>query len=217
MVLGIVKNDFADVMLGRNANRSLDANFKIPRDEILQMLEIATSAPSAIDSQPWYFLIADTDEGKQKLDPIMHEPMDRGRVIASSFSVVVFADRQWNEHFDEIIDRNIVGAPALYTPEMAGWIRNAAVWWVDYLVERGELDQSVCFQAGLVAMQFMLAVRSHGYECGPMDDWDKDELEPVFGIDLKRFIPLLVIAVGKPTGPATPVTRRDPKEVSMFA
>jgi nitroreductase len=61
------------------------------------MIASATTAPSAVDTQPWNFLVVDTDEAKAKLDSIMHMPVDRGRLLQSSFSVVIFADTHWVE------------------------------------------------------------------------------------------------------------------------
>lgn len=214
---GIVNNDFAEVMFGRHSARSLDPNYVIPREEILQMIASATTAPSAIDTQPWLFLVADTDEGKKKIDNVMHMPVDKGRTVASSFSVVLFADTQWINDFDDIINANAKVSPDFYTPETVSFLNQRSVEWYEELVESDELISSVSFQCGLVAMQFMLVVRAHGYECGAMDDWDKWDLSDHFDIDLERYTPMICIAVGKPTGGGDDTTRHEPEDVVMFA
>ena len=213
---GIVNNDFGDVVFKRRSVRALDPNHKISREEILQMIASATTAPSAIDTQPWKFLVVDTDEAKAKLDKVMHMPVDRGRVIASSFSVVIFADTQWVEDFDEIMQANAKVSPSFYTPEIVSFLNARSVEWYEELIAAGELISSISFQCGLVAMQFINVVRAHGYECGAMDDWDKWDISDHFDIDLKRYTPLICIAVGKPTGGSDDTMRHEPEEVVVF-
>ncbi len=214
---GVVNNDFIEVMTKRNARKVMDPNLVIPREEILEMVKLATTAPSAVNSQPWRFLVVDTDEGKQKLERVMHPPMDTGRVTASSFSVVVFADRNWLEGYDEIMEKNIESAPASFPPEMRGMFTDRILRWMDELTEAGELDSSISFQAGLVTMQLMLTARAFGYDTAVMDDWSKWELDQHFDLDLKRFVPMVVIQFGKATTPAAPVPRRDPEDTVWFA
>lgn len=195
MATGIVNNDFADVVFGRYAERSLDPTVKVPREELLEIVAQATRAPSALDSQPWHFLIADTPEGKQKLESWMW-PVDRGRINASSASVVVFADLEWYEHFEEIVEQNRL-APNGYSDEAAAMTLKLAADWIPELADGG-LESSVIFQAGLVAMQLMLVARAHGYETGPMDAFTKEGFAADFGLDGARFLPLFFIAIGKP-------------------
>lgn len=213
---GIINNDLSDVIFGRRSIRALDPNYKIPREEILQMIASATTAPSAIDTQPWKFLVIDTDEAKAKMDAIMHMPVDRGRVIASSFSVVIFADTQWIENFDEIMEVNSKVSPGFYTPETISFLNARSVEWYEELVEADELISSISFQCGMVAMQFINVARAHGYECGPMDDWDKWDIGDHFDIDMERYTPLICIAVGKPTGGSDDTMRHSPERVVVF-
>ncbi len=196
MATGIVNNDFSDVVFNRYAERSLDPNVKISYEELLEIIAQATRAPSALDSQPWHFLIAHTDEGKAKLDSWMWS-VDRGRIISSSASVVVFADLDWFEHFEEIVEQNRL-APNGYSDEAAAMTLKLAAGWMPELIAEGGLESSVIFQAGLVAMQLMLVARAHGYETGPMDAFTREGFAADFGLDEARFIPLFFIAIGKP-------------------
>jgi nitroreductase len=214
---GIVNDSYSDVMFKREAIRSLDPNFKVSHEEIMKIIAEGCTAPSALDSQPWKFIVAESDEAKQHLDNLMHPPFDNGRIVASSFGIVVCADKNWIEDYDKIVDRNVIEAPALYTPEMAGIIKKGAVDWYTELTEDGDalLERSVCFQAGLVAMQLMLAVRAHGLESGPMDAFDKWDIAEYFGVDTDRYLPLLVLAVGKPAADGIPVCRLEPEKVTV--
>lgn len=212
MASGIVNNDFSDIMFGRVATRVLDRTVTIPREELLEIVAQASTAPSAIDSQPWHFVIVDTDEAKQKLESFMWAA-DRGRIEGSSASAIVFADTGWPEYIDDVFLRN--AAEYHWTDEYLALLRRVTGEWVMELTPE-ELELSVTFQAGLVAMQLMLVARAHGYETGPMDAFTKEGMAAAFGLDEDRYKPVLVIGIGKGEGIAS-TTRRAPQDVTDFA
>lgn len=212
---GIVNNDYKSVVFGRRSVRLLDPDFKIEREEILQILQEAiVSSPSAVDTQPFFFLVIDTDEGKEKIDNIMRI-VDKDRTNKCSFTVIPFSDAKWFEHFDEHIAREKEAAPEAWPPELENIMVPLTYAWVDELCEGNceYLHKSVDFQAGLVTMSFMNAVRAHGYECAFMDSWDPQLLGEAFGIDLERFRPQGAIAVGK--RPNVDLSQLSPQQAAM--
>lgn len=62
-----VNNNFADILLNRHSVRHFDSAVKISRGEMAQMIDETRTAPSACNLQPWYFLVIDSEEGKEKL------------------------------------------------------------------------------------------------------------------------------------------------------
>ncbi len=58
-------NDFMDIMKGRRSIRNYDPAVKISKEEMTQILEEATTAPSSVNAQPWRFLVIDSPEGKE--------------------------------------------------------------------------------------------------------------------------------------------------------
>lgn len=90
----IRNNDFINVVFGRRATRFMNPDFKVDREEIVEIFsEMNACTPSAVNTQPYKFLVIDSDEGKKKIDSIMRPPFDRDRTTSCSFAVVVFADR----------------------------------------------------------------------------------------------------------------------------
>ena len=59
--------DFFDVIRNRRSVKYYDESVKIPREEILEMLDEANIAPSSCNFQPWRYIVVDTPEGKEKL------------------------------------------------------------------------------------------------------------------------------------------------------
>lgn len=195
----IVNNDFKDVVFNRRAMRVMDPNFKVSREEICEIIDEANACtPSAVNTQPYKFLVVDTDEAKKKLDAIMRPPFDRDRVTACSFAVVIFADRKWIEDFDELYEleqTTVPNYPEIMVPITYDWYEELCADGGTYL------DKSVNFQAGQMSMTFQFMCRAHGLDVAFMDAWDPQLLPEVFGIDLERYIPEGVICIGKAAGP----------------
>lgn len=202
----IVNSDYESVFLGRRTTRNLDSTYKVPREEIEEIIKEALIAtPSAVGSIPYKLIVIDTEEGKKKLDDIMW-PVDKSRVLQASFVIVPCADRQWIEYYDDIVAGNKESCPAWYDFFMSvGIASGGAAWWYDSLIVDGDhtmLDKSINFQAGLIAQSLMIAARAHGLDSGFMDAWSPEaDFDKVIDIDLERYIPEGVIAFGKAATP----------------
>ena len=66
-----MNNDFRDVVLNRRSIRTYDADHKIPKETMLKILEDAALAPSSVNSQPWRFVVVESQEGKDTLEPLI--------------------------------------------------------------------------------------------------------------------------------------------------
>ena len=60
-------NDFNEILRGRRSIRTYDTSVKISKEEMVEILEEATLAPSSLNMQPWRFLVIESKEGKQIL------------------------------------------------------------------------------------------------------------------------------------------------------
>jgi len=58
------QTDFMEIVKGRRSIRNYDTDVKISKEEMTQILEEATLAPSSVNMQPWRFLVIDSEEGK---------------------------------------------------------------------------------------------------------------------------------------------------------
>ena len=67
----IVSNDFSDIVYNRRSIRKFDTSVKIPREEMLEILDKTVTAPSSVNMQPWRFVVVDSEEGKDKLKPFV--------------------------------------------------------------------------------------------------------------------------------------------------
>ena len=64
----VVSNDFSDIVYNRRSIRNFDPSIKIPREELLEILDKTVTAPSSVNMQPWRFVVVDRRRGQGKID-----------------------------------------------------------------------------------------------------------------------------------------------------
>jgi Nitroreductase len=71
--------------------------------------------------------------------------------------------------------------------------------------------------ASMVSMQLLLAARANGYEANPFSGYDAAKIAPTFGLDDKRYVPVMAIAIGKPAETPIQSIRYDVADLTDFA
>lgn len=96
----IINNDFKDVVFGRKSIKIYDKDVKISNEEILNMIDEAVKAPSSFNFQPWRFVVVNTQEGKEKLKPLVSFNIRQNDT--SSAMIVLFGDKKCHTYGEEI-------------------------------------------------------------------------------------------------------------------
>ncbi|WP_138755509.1 nitroreductase family protein [Paenibacillus sinopodophylli] len=197
-----ITNNFSEVLHGRRTIKKYDPNFKISREEIIEMLEDATSAPSAFNLQPWRFVIIESDKGKEDLLEIA--PFNFSQINTSSAVIAVFGDLKFVDRAEEIYKET---ADLGYIPHE---IKDKILAMVVPMYNQFSMDEkkeSVILDGGLVSMQFMLTAHAHGYATNPMSGFNKEKIAAVLGLDPEQYVPILIISIGKAASEARPPVR----------
>ncbi len=177
-------NNFNEIVLGRRSVKVYDPEVKISREEMTEILTEATRAPSAINMQPWRFLVIDSAEGKEKLAPLAS--FNQSQVLTSSAVIAVFYDANNMEYMDEIYGKAVELG---YMPQdiMESNLQQAKSYYAN--ISSSDLRDMNLIDSGIVSMQLMLVARAHGYDTNPMAGYDKERIAEVFGLDKDRFQP----------------------------
>lgn len=191
--------DFFTVARERHAVKHFDASHQLSEQEIKELLEIANAAPSAWNLQHWKFLVVTDDAAKQQLLPIAN---GQKQVVEASVVVAVLGDLQAN------LNAEAVFGPAVQAGQLPEEIKSNLIAQIEYVyanmpnVPRDEAIRN----ASLAAMQLMLAAKAKGLDSCPMGGFDAGKLVQEIGIP-PRYIPVLLVAIGKAAAPARPSGR----------
>lgn len=185
-------NDFNEILRGRRSIRTYDTSVKISKEEMAEILEEATLAPSSLNMQPWRFLVIESKEGKSNLAPLAS--FNQLQVETSSAVIAIFGDLKNFDYSEEIYSKAVeLGYMPLEVKEKQIRGIKAHAETIDPQVNK----ETVLIDGGLVAMQLMLVARSHGYDTCPIGGYEKDKIAEVFDIDKDRYVPVMLISIGK--------------------
>ncbi|MGX8176709.1 nitroreductase family protein [Exiguobacterium artemiae] len=194
--------DFMEIVKGRRSIRNYDTNVKISKEEMTQILEEATLAPSSVNMQPWRFLVIDSAEGKATLAPLAK--FNQVQVESSSAVIAVFGDMNAIDQLENIYDTAV--AQGLMPQE----VRDRQVPAIQGMYESvpaSALKDSILIDSGLVSMQLMLVARAHGYDTNPIGGYEKDQIAEAFGMDKDRYVPVMLLSIGKAVDAGYPSVR----------
>lgn len=192
MAKELVKNDFADVTFGRKSVRLYDETYKISHEEMLEMIQEATTAPSSVNMQPWRFVVVESEEAKAKLKPLIR--FNTKQNDTSSAMVLIFGDLQCYELGEEIYNQAVAEGKM---PEEVRDQQLASIIPYYKSFTKAQMNDVVKVDSSLAAMQFMLTARAHGYETNPIGGFEVGALAETFGLDKERYVPVIILSVGK--------------------
>lgn len=187
----IKTNDFMEIMKGRRSIRNYDPTVKITKEEMTEILEEATTAPSSVNARPWRFLVIDSPEGKEKLAPLAS--FNQTQVTTSSAVIAVFADMNNADYLEEIYSKAVELG---YMPQEVKDRQIALTAHFEKLPAQVNRE-TILIDGGLVSMRLMLTARAHGYDTNPIGGYDKENIAETFGLDKERYVPVMLLSIGK--------------------
>lgn len=187
--------DFFSVLNNRHSVRDYDPSYKIPHEEMLQMLTEATRAPSSVNLQPWRFVVV--DEHKERLKDLVR--FNHSQLQTSSAMILILGDMNHFDYADEI-----------FTAAVAQNVMPQDVkdHYMKYLPEtfaqmtKQKIRENTLIDGGLVAMQLMLVAKAHGYDTNPIGGFERKEVLQTLGVDTDRYVPIMLVSIGKAGKPA---------------
>ncbi|MEC0234959.1 nitroreductase family protein [Paenibacillus kribbensis] len=207
----VKSNDFKEIALGRRSVKVYDPSVKISREEMTEILTEATRAPSSINLQPWRFLVIDSPEGKATLAPLAS--FNQRQVETSSAVIAVFGDLNNFDNFEQIFGEAVeLGYMPKDVKEMQQEKVAAHFAALDPVVNK----ETVLIDGGLVSMQLMLVARAHGYDTNAIGGYDKARIAEAFGLDKDRYVPVMLISMGKGVNDGHPSTRLPIDQIAQW-
>jgi len=194
-----VHADFFTVVRERRSVKHYDAAHQLSEQEIKELLDLANCAPSAWNLQHWKFLAITDPKAKEKLLPIAY---GQKQVVEASVVVAILGDLQANRNAESVF------GPAVQAGQMTEEVMQSLVGQIESAytsVPTVPRDEAI-LNASLAAMLLMLASKAKGLDSCPMGGFDADAFIQAFNIPA-RYIPVMLVAIGKAAVPARPSGR----------
>lgn len=158
-----------------------------PKD-VRTAIEIATLAPSAHNSQPWKFVVV--REKNAELAKLAYGS-NFEQVASAPVTIALFTDTDLAKRARKIA--RVGGAKNFSEEQLQYFMKNLPAEFARYSEQ--QVSNYLAFNAGLVAMNLVLALTDQGIGSNIILGFDKSKANEVLEIE-ERFRPELLITVG---------------------
>ena len=193
--------DITHFAKNRHTTKTFDPSKKISDENVKKIKELLRFSPSSTNAQPWHFILASTEEGKERIAKATDRlfPFNRNSIVNASH-VVVFSSRlSIEEEFlqkvlvQEEKDGRFAGDPETFKSQMhAGRSLFVNIHKQDYKDVQHWMDKQVYLNIG----QFLLGVATLGIDATPMEGIEAKVLDEEFGLREKGYSSLVVVPLG---------------------
>ncbi|WP_314208859.1 nitroreductase family protein [Vagococcus salmoninarum] len=185
-------NDFQAILKGRRSIRQFDESVKISKEEMTNILQDTITAPSSVNMQPWRFVVAESSTAKEKLTPLVR--FNQNQNNTSSAMILIFGDLKNFDYSEQIY------GTAVEQGLMPAEVKEQQLSVLTPLYKQipaDKMKETVLIDGSLAAMQLMLIARTYGYETSPIGGFERDQLATAFDLDPQRYVPVMIVAIGK--------------------
>ena len=199
--------DLFATIQARHSVKHYDATHQLSREQIEQLLAAAHAAPSSWNLQHWKFFVIDEQSRKEQLLPIAY---GQRQVVDASFTVAILGDLQAHLNAERIYGE------AVSNGALSADIKDRLIAQINGAYQNPQVARDEAILNGsLAAMQLMLAAKAVGLDTCPMGGFNKAQFIEQFAIS-DRYIPVMLVAIGKAAKPAYPSSRLPLAEMTIW-
>lgn len=183
----------------RYATKAYNAEKKIPQAQFDKLLEILRFSPSSVNIQPWHFLVAESDEAKQRIASALtgNYVYNAAKVLHSSHTLVFCTRTDISaEYLEQLLQQD--DASGRFKDEAAKQgQRDTRHGYVEfYRNELKNLSSWMENQTYLALGQLLFAAGLEGIDATPMEGFDRDTLNKEFKLTEKGLKASVIVALG---------------------
>ena len=183
----------------RYATKAYDAEKKIPQTQFEKLLEVLRFSPSSVNIQPWHFLVAESDEAKQRIASALtgNYVYNAAKVLHSSHTLVFCTRTDISvEYLEQLLQQD--DASGRFKDEAAKQgQRDTRHGYVEfYRNELKNLSSWMENQTYLALGQLLFAAGLEGIDATPMEGFDRDTLNKEFKLTEKVLKASVIVALG---------------------
>ena len=177
-----------DAIRSRTSANHFDPTHVMSREEVTELVSLATESPSSFNMQNWRFIAVTSPEAKQRLKAAA---FNQPKVGDAAVTFVVVGEVGGHKHLPRLI-KPMLDAGAINQAAYDGWINMANGLYEGK--EQFQRDEAIR-SASLASMTLMLAATGKGYVSGAMIGFDPAAVSAECGLAANE-VPVMLIAVG---------------------
>lgn len=183
----------------RYTTKAFDASRKIPTATFEQVRTLLRHAPSSVNSQPWHFVVAHSDEGKARIAKATQPTYAYNEAkIRNASHVIVFCARAAfdDTHLARLLEQEDQDG-RFATPEAKAGQNNARSFYVNlHRFDTKDAQHWMEKQVYLALGTALLAASTLGVDACPMEGFDARILDDELGLRAKGYTGIVILALG---------------------
>ncbi|HWO96210.1 MAG TPA: nitroreductase family protein [Bacillus sp. (in: firmicutes)] len=199
--------DFFEIVNERASVRHYDSSVKLSKEEVTELLEATGKSPSAWNLQHWNYIVFLSDDSKKKLLPIAY---NQKQVVEAGAVIAILGDLEANKNTE------VVYNPLVEAGHMTSEVKDILAGQIEAAYQNTVYARDAAFSnASLAAMTLMLAAKAKGYDTCAMGGFNVQQFIEEFKVP-ERYIPIMLISVGKALKPAHSSARLPVEQLSTW-
>ncbi len=186
----------SDIATQRYTCKVYDPNKKIPKEELQQLYQVLRNCPSSVNSQPWHFVIIESDKAKAQILPAMFE-FNQPRITQASHVVIFLARNEFTDaYLKEIVDQEDKDH-RFPDKEMKTANDQGRRYFVDLNSKtEAQLQDWQNRQVYIALGNLLLAAAALNIDSTPIEGFDPQKLDEILNLKERGFRSLIVASLG---------------------
>ncbi|EMM7969448.1 TPA: oxygen-insensitive NAD(P)H-dependent nitroreductase NfsB [Pseudomonas aeruginosa] len=191
--------EIASLAKRRYTTKAFDASRRIPQAAIDTLLEQLRHSPSSVNSQPWHFIVATTDEGKARIAKGTEGGFayNAAKVLKASHVIVLCSRTDMTEEHLQMLLAQENSDGRFHTEEAKIGQDNSRRGYVAlHRFDQKDLQHWMEKQTYLALGTLLLGAASLGLDATPMEGFDFRKLDEELGLRANGYSSLVLVALG---------------------
>jgi len=188
-----------DAVARRHTVKAFEQGKSLPQDEIETLLNVLRNSPSSVNSQPWHFVVASTEAGREQIAASTDGAFayNSPKVRNASHVIALCMRTDLDEaHLQNVLDQE--DADGRYVrPESKANNDVVRRSYVDmHRYESRDVPQWMEKQVYLALGGLLLGAAMLGIDATPMEGFDQRALDQALGLREKGFTSVVLVSLG---------------------
>lgn len=191
--------DLAQLSQTRYTTKAFDPARKIPAETLEQLLTALRNSPSSVNSQPWHFVVASSDEAKARLAKATQPgyAYNEAKILNAS-DVIVFCVRSDLDqpHLEAVLDKEAADG-RLANAEAKATQHKTRCFYTDlHRFERKDLQFWMEKQVYIALGVLLLGAATVQVDACPIEGFDTNILDAELGLRERGLTSLVLVSLG---------------------
>ncbi|MBK9394736.1 MAG: oxygen-insensitive NAD(P)H nitroreductase [Uliginosibacterium sp.] len=191
--------NLASIVHHRHATKAFDPSRKISAEAAAQLEDLLRFAPSSINSQPWHFVIASSEEGKARIAKATQgvSAYNTPKILNASHVVVFCARQNFDDsHFAAVIDQEEADGRFAGPDAKAAQLKGRGYYINFHRFDRKDTQHWMEKQVYIALGTLLLGASALEIDACPIEGFEPGILDEELGLRAKGLTSIVIAALG---------------------